>query len=997
MSEQKRILLVDKLNDITQKTISVFKKHNINCIIAESYDKAVEATEQIRFDLILVNPLLQNKSESSFIERFNKNIYTSFIPVIVIVQSLYLEDIKKYAKGGAGDFIMSPIFEDAKITRIKFHLENTEYINELRESNNRFRISFENSSVANALISKNRYIACNDAFLKLFGYKEDEIIGKSPGIVSPKYQPDGQLSSEKAQKLIKLALKTGNISLEWIHCKASGKHFPGKINFTPIPYNHEIIIHVSVEDLSRQKQNEDLLKASEKRYKRLFEKSPIPMILHKNDRFFMINKALEEFMEITDIKQIMNKSVYDFILKKYHKEVKEKSTLILKGEKVPLTEIQVETLKGNIKTIQTTGFLIEINNEPLILSSFIDISKLKQVEKEIKINEQKYKAIIDASNDAIFAINTNAKILFINKQQEVIFGRKNKFVKGRVAFEFIPESEHPKIREQIANVLRNKKIEGIESYVYNNKFHKIPVEVNARLIKIEQKHVIVGTLKDISQRKKQQQKFETLLKNTLTTKDFLQRIMNTTNDVIFAKDIYDKYIFANKTYKDLLGIGTESLKGKTDYDFGFNPANDNSTNIFALQRSRYLIKDKEQYFDKYNALTTPNGEKRVFQTETVKLRNNNGKLYAFLFYAHDITRQAEAEQKLQEHLDKKAKQLESSKESFKQLFEQSQDIILISNEEGQIIDTNQKACELLEYSKPDLLNLNIADITTGKEIEKRKQVIREMRQKKSLIFETENLTKSGRKIPIEVNSSIINLNNQTFILSIGRDISERIEAQKRHLKAILDTEETERNRFAKELHDGLGATLSGIKMYIDVLSENKVEQERIPDILSKTKELIDEAAQSAREIANNIKPHVLTNLGLRKSIQILADKFTSTGKIKIRCDLDNYNITLNKNLELSIYRIVSELINNTIKHAKAKHVNISLEHKKGRFILFYTDDGIGFDIQKVLVSNAGNRGNGIQNIYNRIESLNGLCIMESKPNEGTSVKIRIIIDDYEQN
>ncbi|MFN8256632.1 MAG: histidine kinase [Bacteroidales bacterium] len=207
------------------------------------------------------------------------------------------------------------------------------------------------------------------------------------------------------------------------------------------------------------------------------------------------------------------------------------------------------------------------------------------------------------------------------------------------------------------------------------------------------------------------------------------------------------------------------------------------------------------------------------------------------------------------------------------------------------------------------------------------------------------------------------------------------------LSAILRTEENERQKFAKELHDGMGPLLSSIKMSISALSRSKnIENEK--KIVENTSKLIDESLVSLKEISNKLSPHILNNFGLLKAIQSLISKFSLNDgpAIDLKSNIENKRYDFN--IEVVLFRVVSELITNTVKHALANKVSISIIEDNNHINLGYFDDGVGFDDK--LMKNFS-KGMGYSNIQSRIKSLNGTLLIESKPNEGLQVNISLKI------
>ncbi len=214
---------------------------------------------------------------------------------------------------------------------------------------------------------------------------------------------------------------------------------------------------------------------------------------------------------------------------------------------------------------------------------------------------------------------------------------------------------------------------------------------------------------------------------------------------------------------------------------------------------------------------------------------------------------------------------------------------------------------------------------------------------------------------------------------------QRQEAEKKVLNAVIQAEEKERKRFAKDLHDGMGPLLSSAKMAISSLAQAETNPEKIK-IIENTDLVISEAIRSLKEISNNLSPHILDNFGLASAIKSFASKITSIHQINIHFDSNMFDFRFDYNKEVILYRVVCELINNTLKHACAKNIYIKLSRYNKIISLSYSDDGVGFDVNKILY-HAQNEGMGFYNVMNRLKSIKAIVNIESEPGKG----LRIIL------
>ena len=206
---------------------------------------------------------------------------------------------------------------------------------------------------------------------------------------------------------------------------------------------------------------------------------------------------------------------------------------------------------------------------------------------------------------------------------------------------------------------------------------------------------------------------------------------------------------------------------------------------------------------------------------------------------------------------------------------------------------------------------------------------------------------------------------------------------KRILTAVLRTEEKARSRFSKELHDGLGPLLSSARMSLSALSrEERSADQR--EIIDNTTYVIDEAIRSLREISNNLSPHVLNDFGLARGVQNFIDKSVAMHDVKIRFTTNLRTERYDTDVEVILYRVICELINNSLKHSGCRAINLSLSQNGSELALDYSDDGRGFNPQAMM-----DCGMGLSNIASRINSLGGTFDIASAKGKGMRAAIRV--------
>ena len=206
---------------------------------------------------------------------------------------------------------------------------------------------------------------------------------------------------------------------------------------------------------------------------------------------------------------------------------------------------------------------------------------------------------------------------------------------------------------------------------------------------------------------------------------------------------------------------------------------------------------------------------------------------------------------------------------------------------------------------------------------------------------------------------------------------------KRILTAVLRTEEKSRSRFSKELHDGLGPLLSSARMSLSALERDECRPEQ-REIIGNTTYVIDEAIRSLREISNNLSPHVLNDFGLARGVQNFIDKTAAMHDVKIRFTTNLRTERYDTDVEVILYRVICELINNSLKHSGCTNIGLSLVRNRRVLTLDYTDNGRGFNPEAMM-----DCGMGLSNMASRINSLGGTLEIASSKGKGMRAAIRI--------
>lgn len=210
------------------------------------------------------------------------------------------------------------------------------------------------------------------------------------------------------------------------------------------------------------------------------------------------------------------------------------------------------------------------------------------------------------------------------------------------------------------------------------------------------------------------------------------------------------------------------------------------------------------------------------------------------------------------------------------------------------------------------------------------------------------------------NSHIRYLGREATI-TILVDITERKHIENYILSRVMETEEKNRKQFAIDLHDDLGPTLSSIKLYLGLL-QNAQTGEKREEFLSLCHTRIDEAVTKMRRIANNLMPRLLGKFGLESALTSFFASMEQPDKFMIDFRTDLKGFRLPKPVELHLYRMICELVHNTVKHSGATRATVSLKKRNNKITLQYTDNGKGYDVDQLHKQSGGL---GVGNIIHR--------------------------------
>ena len=336
-----------------------------------------------------------------------------------------------------------------------------------------------------------------------------------------------------------------------------------------------------------------------------------------------------------------------------------------------------------------------------------------------------------------------------------------------------------------------------------------------------------------------------------------------------------------------------------------------------------------------------------------------------------------------------------SKNYVDKIIESMADMLIVVNSKGIIEKVNRATLDLLGYEEKQLIGKKADVIFDGAKTD-HIFLDETIRTKSVRNLDTELVCKGTQRISVSLSVSLIS--DSVGIVCVAQDNMERKRAEEMLQKSarelrllssrILDAQENERKRVARELHDGIGQALTGIKFAIENGVRRLKETETAPQfkVLDDIIPLIQATVDETRRIAMGLRPSTLDDIGISETIYWFCQQYENIYKnIRILKLIVVEEDQIPESLKTVIFRVLQESLNNVAKHSGADRVQLSLQQQDDTVTLIVEDNGGGFDTEKPLPQDASERGFGLSSMRERIELSGGIFTLQSVPGQGTRI------------
>lgn len=221
-------------------------------------------------------------------------------------------------------------------------------------------------------------------------------------------------------------------------------------------------------------------------------------------------------------------------------------------------------------------------------------------------------------------------------------------------------------------------------------------------------------------------------------------------------------------------------------------------------------------------------------------------------------------------------------------------------------------------------------------------------------------------------------------------IKKEQDAQSLFTRKLIETQEDERKRIAAELHDSLGHDLLITKNKLLLTAKNPDANESILNDVNEVTEIISGAIQNVREISYSLHPYQIERLGFTKAIASIIERVNKNTNIRIYSSLDDADKMLPPEIEINLYRIVQEIMNNIVKHSGATEALLNMNKSDKNISIFISDNGNGFDVDTIMNKKSGS-GFGLKGMLERVKLIGGTLELNSSPRSGTEIKLTVYL------
>ena len=601
-----------------------------------------------------------------------------------------------------------------------------------------------------------------------------------------------------------------------------------------------------------------------------------------------------------------------------------------------------------------------------------DVTDAKRAERALADAEQKYRQIFENAGEGIFQSTPDGRYLAANPALATMHGFDSPEELMRERTDISREAyADPKRREEFKRLMESEGVvRGFDFQLSRKDGEQIWASVNARAVRDEQGRTMYyeGTVQDITQRKRAQEQLQ-------ASEERYRDLVETSSEIIGTHDLKGTILSANQAAAAALGVELEQVLGRNICDFmapDFDPQFDRYMGLLRAQGGTHGLM----------VMMTSSGERCTWEYYN-SLRTEGVAEPIVRGIARDITEQRVAEKALRE-----------SEERYRELFENSRDAIYVHDLNGRYVSVNRAAEMLSGFDREEILGKHYSNFISPRNLkDARENFCRKLDAPVETSYEAEVVCKDGRRTPVEISSRIISRDGHPVgVQGIARDITERKRAQQTlqdYSRRLLEVQEAERQNLSRELHDEIGQSLTAIRINLEWIRRSNVAAHTLPRI-EESIDVVDDAIRRVRELALELRPSLLDDLGLASALRWYADRFSLRTGINAQVvgDLQR-NKQIPRDIETACFRIVQEALTNVARHSFATRASVSISQRDDELHLVIFDNGIGFEVDAFRSGGLSSTALGLRGMEERALTVNGHIDIVSQPRAGTQILVAV--------
>lgn len=793
----------------------------------------------------------------------------------------------------------------------------------VRQSEGKYRALVEATDTGYVILdARGMVLDANREYLRLTGRR-------TMAAITGKHVAEWTAShdQERNRAEVKKCLRRGsvrNLEVDYVH--PDGAVVPVEINATVVDGEAGPQIVSVVRDITRRREMEAALRDSERQLRTLVQSQGEGIgIIDLSERFVFANPAAEQIFGVGP-GGLTGRSLRDFTTPEQYNEALRQTGLRRQGAKATY-ELGIIRQGGQARRILVTATPQRDRQDRIIgtFGIFRDITEWKRAEEALRASELRYRTLVETSPDAIILSDLEGRVVAANQKAAEMNGAADPSqLTGMGVYDFIVAEDRPRAADNARRALYGQPVHAVEYRMLRRDGSMFEAELSASVLPGADGRPsgFMAVVRDISERKRAERALR-------ESEERYRLLAENSDDVVFTADLNNRFTYISPSIQRLQGftvveamaLGMEGLVAPGSLEI-----------LRAIHRAGASVLEKGPTEGPLSSSVDlecrlKSGGTVWCEITAMVVKDGQGRPVSILGVIRSISDRKKAEQALRE-----------SEEKYRTLFSQASDGIMLMPVEGGGFVVNESFARMHGYDSPEEMgHLRLEDLDTPQSARLIKRRLERMLAGEHLRFEVEHYRRDGRRFPLQVSCSLVRIGGRPYFLGFHRDITER----KRLEKEVLEIGDRVQYQIGHDLHDGVNQMLTSASLRIGALAQ-KLKEGRLPDegdvkaIAKLNRETMDQVSALAR----GLSPLSIKQGGLAMG---LAELCRATSALGVEC-----RPWLDESLEIDdlavathLYRIAQEGVNNALKHAAPKTIEVSLRREEGRGLLTIADDGRG--------------------------------------------------------